>query len=115
VKQIPASAVYRQTVEATANHRLGVLGSGASVAELETKIGEGQLEELIEEAKDELELIPKMAEWKPWVIPEDAPPLEIVWEEDAAELDAAAAAKAEAEAEAAAKAEAEAEAKKANA
>ena len=56
-----------------------------------------------------------MAEWKPWVIPEDAPPLEIVWEEDAAELDAAAAAKAEAEAEAAAKAEAEAEAKKANA
>ena len=45
-----------------------------------------------------------MAEWKPWVVPKDAPPLEIVWEEDAAELDAAAA-----------KAEAEAEAKKANA
>ena len=78
------------------------------MAELETKIGEGQLEELIEEAKDELDLIPKMAEWKPWVIPKDAPPLEIVWEEDAAELDAAAAA-------AAAKAEAEAEARKANA
>ena len=58
----------------------------------------------IEEAKDELELIPKMADWKPWVIPKDAPPLEIVWEEDAAELDAAAA-----------KAEADAEAKKANA
>ena len=83
------------------------------MADLEKKIGEGQLEELIEEAKDELELIPKMAEWKPWVVPKDAPPLEIVWEEDAAELDAAAAAKAEAEAEAAAKAEAEA--KKANA
>ena len=78
------------------------------MADMEQRIGEGQLEELIEEAKDELDLIPKMAEWKPWVIPKDAPPLEIVWEEDAAELDAAAAA-------AAAKAEAEAEAKKANA
>lgn len=78
------------------------------MADIEQRIGEGQLEELIEEAKDELDLIPKMAEWKPWVIPKDAPPLEIVWEEDAAELDAAAAA-------AAAKAEAEAEAKKANA
>lgn len=100
--------MYRQTVEATAHHRLGVLGSGATVADIEQRIGEGQLEELIEEAKDELDLIPKMAEWKPWVIPKDAPPLEIVWEEDAAELDAAAAA-------AAAKAEAEAEAKKANA
>ena len=78
------------------------------MADMEQRIGEGQLEELIEEAKDELDLIPKMAEWKPWVIPKDAPPLEIVWEEDAAELDAAAAA-------AAAKAEAEAEARKANA
>ena len=29
-------------------------------------IGEGQLEELIEQAKDELELIPRMVEWKPW-------------------------------------------------
>ena len=77
------------------------------MADMEQRIGEGQLEELIEEAKDELDLIPKMAEWKPWVVPKDAPPLEIVWEEDAAELDAAAAA--------AAKAEAEAEARKANA
>ena len=76
--------------------------------EVEKQISEGQLEELIEEAKDELDLIPKMAEWKPWVIPQDAPPLEIVWEEDAAELDAASA-------EAAAEAEAEAESKKANA
>lgn len=78
------------------------------MADIEQRIGDGQLEELIEEAKDELDLIPKMVEWKPWVIPKDAPPLEIVWEEDAAELDAAAAT-------AAAKAEAEAEAKKANA
>jgi len=37
---------------------------------MEDEIGCGQLEELILHAQDELSLIPKMVEWKPWEVPE---------------------------------------------
>lgn len=37
---------------------------------IEKRIQCGQVEELIVQAKDELQLIPKMAEWKPWEVPE---------------------------------------------
>jgi len=39
---------------------------GGSVREIEDAIGEGQIEEMYEAAKDELALIPKMRAWKPW-------------------------------------------------
>ena len=50
----------------------GLFGRGASpdtasLSAIEAEIGSGQLEELVAQAKDELGLIPKMAEWKPWV------------------------------------------------
>ena len=70
MKVIPEGAMYRQVVEATANHRLQVLEAEADPQKVEAAIGEGQLEELIEQAKDELELIPRMVEWKPWEAPE---------------------------------------------
>ncbi|XP_048421891.1 uncharacterized protein LOC103937639 [Pyrus x bretschneideri] len=35
------------------------------------KLGCGQVEELIEEARDELTLIGKMIEWDPWGVPDD--------------------------------------------
>ena len=38
---------------------------------IEKRIACGQVEELIEDAQCELELIPKMTEWKPWEVPED--------------------------------------------
>ncbi|XP_047269465.1 uncharacterized protein LOC107873396 isoform X2 [Capsicum annuum] len=38
---------------------------------IEKRIGCGQVEELIEEAQDELKLIGHMNEWKPWGIPND--------------------------------------------
>ncbi|OUS47135.1 hypothetical protein BE221DRAFT_191684 [Ostreococcus tauri] len=54
---IPSDAGYRRVVEEMYTER---------VEEVERAIGEGQIEELYEIAKDELALIPKMREWKPW-------------------------------------------------
>ncbi|KFM25672.1 putative NADH dehydrogenase [ubiquinone] 1 alpha subcomplex subunit 5, mitochondrial [Auxenochlorella protothecoides] len=67
---IPESAVYRQSVEKTVKHRLAALQTGAEDEELEQQFGR-QLEEEIKIMKDELKLIPKMAEWRPWEVPED--------------------------------------------
>lgn len=63
---MPADAAYRVNVEKTAQHRLSVLESTADIAKIEAKLGIGQIEEVIEIAQDELDLIPHMAEWKPW-------------------------------------------------
>ena len=64
---IPEDAGYRKVVEQTYEHRLAIIEANEDPAAIEAKIGSGQLEELVAQAKDELGLIPKMAEWKPWV------------------------------------------------
>jgi NADH dehydrogenase (ubiquinone) 1 alpha subcomplex subunit 5 len=64
---IPADAGYRKVVEQTYEHRLSIIEQNEDPAAIEAAIGSGQLEELVAQAKDELGLIPKMAEWKPWV------------------------------------------------
>lgn len=69
VQIIPKEAVYRQSVEKFTDFRLKVCEESKEFEEIEKKIGCGQVEELIFQAKDELELIPKMAEWKPWEVP----------------------------------------------
>merc|ERR1711865_270755 len=66
LSDIPADAEYRKCVEAITNHRLKVITEQADWIEVEEMIG-FQMEEMIQDAKDELELIPQMAEWKPWV------------------------------------------------
>lgn len=40
--------------------------STEDVAEIEKKLNCGQIEELIMQAEDELKLVGKMEEWKPW-------------------------------------------------
>lgn len=65
--QIPEDAGYRKIVEATYEHRLDVIESTEDPAAIEAKLGCGQIEELVAQAKDELGLIPRMAEWKPWI------------------------------------------------
>jgi NADH dehydrogenase (ubiquinone) 1 alpha subcomplex subunit 5 len=64
---IPEDAGYRKVVEQTYEHRLAIIEANEDPAAIEAEIGSGQLEELVAQAKDELGLIPKMAEWKPWV------------------------------------------------
>ena len=53
-------------------HALSVLESDASDADVEATLGLGQLEEQVLAAKDELNLMALMSEWKPW---EGAPAL----------------------------------------
>jgi NADH dehydrogenase (ubiquinone) 1 alpha subcomplex subunit 5 len=69
LEQIPPTAGYRQIVEATTKHRLQIVQAESTYEGIETKIGTGLVEELVEQAQDELKLIGKVAEWKPWELP----------------------------------------------
>eukprot|EP00163_Fabomonas_tropica_P007280 TRINITY_DN16_c1_g2_i1.p1 TRINITY_DN16_c1_g2~~TRINITY_DN16_c1_g2_i1.p1 ORF type:complete len:236 (+),score=77.56 TRINITY_DN16_c1_g2_i1:270-977(+) len=70
LKTIPPKAYYRQSVEKYIRYRLGVVVSNKNIRDIEEIINCGEIEELIEQAKDEIHLIPLMAEWKPWEAPE---------------------------------------------
>merc|ERR1712086_259480 len=64
-KTLPASTDYRINVEKITNYRLKTVTDAADIDSIEIAVGV-QVEEMIVEAKDELALIPKRAEWKPW-------------------------------------------------
>ncbi|KAJ2961640.1 hypothetical protein NQZ79_g3117 [Umbelopsis isabellina] len=64
--RLPSAAVYRQAVESVTQHRLNIVNSTENVSEIEEKLDAGQIEELILQAEDELKLVGKMEEWKPW-------------------------------------------------
>ncbi|KAG0174759.1 hypothetical protein DFQ28_000334 [Apophysomyces sp. BC1034] len=66
LSRLPASAVYRQATESLTQQRLTIVESTENVEEIETKIGSGQIEQVILQAEDELKLVGKMEEWKPW-------------------------------------------------
>merc|ERR1711934_629615 len=68
--EVAENAQYRVSVEMMAKERLSVVEKDISPEQMEDEIGCGQLEELILHAQDELSLIPKMVEWKPWEVPE---------------------------------------------
>ena len=63
---LPETAVYRTSVESTCAHALSILQSDATDAEVEVALGLGQLEEQVLAAKDELNLMAMMSDWKPW-------------------------------------------------
>lgn len=77
---IPSSAEYRLAVEKTINYKLDILNSEDIDEAAEEKLGR-QLEEEIKMCTDELSLIPKMAEWKPWEVPEGHT-VEVIEEQD---------------------------------
>jgi hypothetical protein len=53
--RFPADIAYRKYVESFTKYRLSVLERSATIEEFEEEVGMGQIEELIEEAEDELE------------------------------------------------------------
>ncbi|CAL0303351.1 unnamed protein product [Lupinus luteus] len=71
IKAVPEDEGYRKAVESFTSHRLKVCQEEEDWEDIEKKLGCGQVEELIEEAQDELKLISLMNEWKPWGVPDD--------------------------------------------
>ncbi|RWW62256.1 hypothetical protein BHE74_00030622 [Ensete ventricosum] len=71
IQAVPQDEGYRKAVESFTRHRLQVCQEEEDWEAIEKRIGCGQVEELIEEAQDELKLIAKMIEWDPWGVPED--------------------------------------------
>jgi NADH dehydrogenase (ubiquinone) 1 alpha subcomplex subunit 5 len=70
--KLPSDYYYRRTLEGTLRGRLAVLSETPATAE--TVFGEGLLEELVEQAQQELHLVSLMAEWRPWEPLEHPPP-----------------------------------------
>jgi NADH dehydrogenase (ubiquinone) 1 alpha subcomplex subunit 5 len=66
LKRLPEEAEYRKATESLTQHRLEMVQSEQDVQIIEQKLNGGQIEELIVQAEDELSLISKMEEWKPW-------------------------------------------------
>lgn len=60
----PSTSVYRQSVEAVTQRKLGIVESAdGNVAEIEKQLDDGQIEEALDIATDELSLAQKMFEW----------------------------------------------------
>ena len=67
---IPEHTAYRQGAEALTSKKLKIVqGANGDIAEIEKQLDEGQIEQAIAIAKDELGLVAKMAEWKAYVSP----------------------------------------------
>ncbi|RZC59830.1 hypothetical protein C5167_007131, partial [Papaver somniferum] len=71
IKAVTEDKGYRKAVESFTTNRLRVCEEEEDWEQIEKKLACGQVEELIEEAQDELALISKMIEWDPWGVPDD--------------------------------------------
>ncbi|KAL6291578.1 hypothetical protein ACE6H2_009088 [Prunus campanulata] len=70
IQAVPEDEGYRKAVESFTRQRLKVCREEEDWETIEKKLGCGQVEELIEEARDELVLIDKLNQWKPWGDPD---------------------------------------------
>lgn len=62
---IPESSVYRQGVEALTRNKLKIVKeANGDITTVEEKLEEGQIEEALDVAQDEFNLVSKMIEWK---------------------------------------------------
>ena len=66
LKRLPKEVEYRKAVESITQQRLQIIQNEHDIGSIEKKIDCGQIEELVGQAEDELSLISKMEEWKPW-------------------------------------------------
>lgn len=73
LESLPAEAGYRSAVEALTKGRMAAVEGAKSIEEIETAIGGGQVEQLIQQAEHELQLIPTMRDARVWeAVPESA-------------------------------------------
>ncbi|ESK88900.1 nadh dehydrogenase 1 alpha subcomplex subunit 5 [Moniliophthora roreri MCA 2997] len=74
LNSIPPTSVYRQGVEALTLRKLNIVkGANGDISAVEKQLEEGQIEESLQIAEDELKLVGKMAEWKAWEPLEEKP------------------------------------------
>ncbi|PVG03081.1 putative NADH-ubiquinone oxidoreductase [Serendipita vermifera] len=67
LQSLPASSSYRQATEAITKSRLKIVeSSGNDIQKVEQSIDGGQIEEVLDAAQDELNLVAKMKDLKPW-------------------------------------------------
>jgi len=73
---IPGSSIYRQGAEALTRHKLTIIqNANDDIVQVEKGLDEGQIEEALEIAQDELNLVGKMVQWKAWEPLEEKPPM----------------------------------------
>ncbi|PPQ88627.1 hypothetical protein CVT25_010203 [Psilocybe cyanescens] len=75
LQSIPQTSVYRQGVEALVRRKLNIVAnkSNGDISLAEKLLKEGQIEEALDIAADELALAAKMVEWKAWEPLEEKP------------------------------------------
>ena len=65
LSSIPQTSIYRQSVEALVRNKLNIVKNArGDVTAAEQQLDEGQIEEALDTAADELSLAAKMIEWK---------------------------------------------------
>ena len=74
LETIPSESGYRKHTEKLIRERNDILQQNKVVAVVEEKINCGQIEELILQAKNELQLAQDMKTWKPWESLIEEPP-----------------------------------------
>jgi len=71
LKTLPEDAPYRQIMEKSTRDRLKVCEENEKISEIERIIDTAQIEELIEMAQDEINMIPVLRETRPWEAPKN--------------------------------------------
>ncbi|XP_042227888.1 NADH dehydrogenase [ubiquinone] 1 alpha subcomplex subunit 5-like [Homarus americanus] len=66
LQKMPPDAAYRKYTEQIIGERSSLVKTETDVLKLEKAISGGQIEEVIQQAENELTLARKMLEWKPW-------------------------------------------------
>ncbi|KAG1338812.1 putative NADH dehydrogenase [ubiquinone] 1 alpha subcomplex subunit 5 [Cocos nucifera] len=79
IQAVPENEGYRKAVESFTRHRLQVCLEEEGWEMIEKRIGCGQVEELVEEAQDELKLIAKMIGPLHLPPPPPSPPIYFYW------------------------------------
>ncbi|KZT02755.1 Ndufa5, NADH-ubiquinone oxidoreductase subunit [Laetiporus sulphureus 93-53] len=67
LSSIPETSVYRQGVEALTQRKLKIAeNANGKISEAEKQLDEGHIEQSLDIATDEMNLVSKMIEWKAW-------------------------------------------------
>ena len=66
LSEMPEKSIYRLNTERVISARLKVVTAETENEKIESIIKQGQMEELIDQAKRECSLTEKMLDWEPW-------------------------------------------------